>query len=83
MLTMRELPRFLLVGLVSGWIAAIATRGSKRVRGCITYTVVGVTGALVGGYSADAVGNSEVASVVGATLGAILLLVLVRALRTR
>lgn len=80
---MRELIRFLLVGLVSGWIAAILVRGSKRVRGCLTYMVIGMVGAVIGGYLFDALGISEVASVFSATAGAVVLLLLVRNLRNR
>lgn len=80
---MRELIRFLLVGLVSGWIAAILVRGSVRTRGCLTYMVVGMIGAVIGGYIFAALDISEVGSVVTATAGAIVLLVLIRMLRTR
>lgn len=82
-----ELIRFLLVGLVSGWIAAIlvrgSVRGSVRVRGCLTYMVIGVIGALLAGYLFRALNISEVGSVVTATAGAIIPLVLVRMLRNR
>jgi uncharacterized membrane protein YeaQ/YmgE (transglycosylase-associated protein family) len=80
---MRELIRFLLVGLVSGWIAAILVRGSVRTRGCLTYMVIGMIGAVIGGYVFSALDISQVGSVVTATAGAIVLLVLVRMLRTR
>jgi uncharacterized membrane protein YeaQ/YmgE (transglycosylase-associated protein family) len=78
---MHELIRFLLVGLVSGWIAAILVRGSLRVRGCLTYMVIGMLGAIVGGYVFRALGISQVGSVITATVGAIILLVSVRFLR--
>jgi uncharacterized membrane protein YeaQ/YmgE (transglycosylase-associated protein family) len=76
-----EIIRFLLVGLVSGWIAAILVRGSVRTRGCLTYIVIGMVGALIGGYLFRALGISQVGSVLTATAGAILLLVVVRLLR--
>jgi uncharacterized membrane protein YeaQ/YmgE (transglycosylase-associated protein family) len=76
-----EVIRFLLVGMVSGWIAAILVRGSTRLRGCVTYVVIGMTGALISGLIFRAVGVSEVARVLTATAGAILLLILVRVLR--
>lgn len=78
---MHELIRFLLVGLVSGWIAAILVRGSLRMRGCLTYMVVGMLGAVVGGYVFRALGISQVGQVVTATVGAIILLVVLRLLR--
>lgn len=80
---MRELIRFLLVGLVSGWIAAILVRGSVRTRGCLTYMVIGMIGAVIGGYVFEALDISQVGSVITATAGAIVLLVLIRMLRTR
>lgn len=80
---MRELIRFLLVGLVSGWIAAILVRGSLRTRGCLTYMVIGIIGAVVGGVLFSAVGISEVGSVVTATVGAVILLAVVRSVRKR
>ena len=80
---MRELIRFLLVGLVSGWIAAILVRGSVRTRGCLTYMVIGMIGAVIGGYIFSALDISQVGSVITATAGAIVLLVLIRMLRTR
>ncbi len=76
-----ELIRFLLVGMVSGWIAAILARRSTRLRGCITHVVIGMVGALVGGFVFRAVGVSEVGRVLTAAAGAILLLFVVRMLR--
>lgn len=80
---MREFIRFLLVGLVSGWIAAILVRGSVRTRGCLTYMVIGMIGAVIGGYLFSALDISQVGSVITATAGAVVLLVLIRMLRTR
>lgn len=80
---MRDFPRFLLIGIASGWIAAILARGSVRLRGCITYGFVGVLGASTGGYAGMAVGFGEVARVFTAALGAVVLLSLIRTLRSR
>lgn len=79
---MRELIRFLLVGFVSGWIAAIVVRTSVRLRGCLTYLVVGMLGSVIGGYLFELLGIGGVGSVVTATIGAIAFLVVVRLLRT-
>lgn len=76
-----SLIRFLIVGLVSGWIAAIVVRTPVRFRGCLTYMVIGMLGAVIGGFLFQAVGLSEVGSLVTATVGAIVLLVLVRLVR--
>lgn len=78
----RELIRFLLVGFVSGWIASIVVRTPVRMRGCLTYLVVGMLGSVIGGYLFKLVGIGGVGSVVTAVIGAIVLLVLVRLLRT-
>lgn len=80
---MRELIRFLLVGFVAGWIASILVRGSLRVRGCLTYLVVGMIGAVIGGYVFRAVGLTDVAQVFTATAGSVILLVFLRMLRRR
>lgn len=73
----------MLVGLVSGWIAAILVRGSLRTRGCLTYMVIGMVGAVIGGFAFSSLGISEVGSVLTATVGAIVLLALIRTLRRR
>jgi len=81
--SMRDFPRFLLVGFATGWITAILARGSVRLRGCVTYVVIGVLGAMLGGYAFRFFGLPEVTRVLAAAAGAILLLGLVRTLRTR
>jgi uncharacterized membrane protein YeaQ/YmgE (transglycosylase-associated protein family) len=78
---MHQVIRFLLVGLVSGWIACILVRGTLRTRGCITYMVVGIVGALIGGQVFRTLGIGPVGAVLTATVGAIILLVLVRLVR--
>jgi uncharacterized membrane protein YeaQ/YmgE (transglycosylase-associated protein family) len=81
-----QLVRFLLVGFVSGWIASILVRGSMRVRGCFTYVLVGMIGAVVGGYLfrlAHVTGGAGfIGSVLTATVGAMVLLVVLRLVRT-
>lgn len=78
---MRDVLRFLIVGVVAGWIAGLLVRGSLRTKGCLTNLVVGILGALIGGFLFKQLGIDGVASVVTATIGAVVLLVLVRALR--
>jgi uncharacterized membrane protein YeaQ/YmgE (transglycosylase-associated protein family) len=78
--------RFLLVGFVSGWIAAIIVRGHVRLRGCVVHTVVGMIGAVIGGWLfrfAGVHGHAAgfVGSVVTATIGAVVLLVMLRLAR--
>jgi uncharacterized membrane protein YeaQ/YmgE (transglycosylase-associated protein family) len=78
----RELIRFLLVGFVAGWIATIIVRGAVRTRGCLTNLVVGMLGAIIGGYLLELVGIRGVGSVITATIGAIVFLVFLRIVRT-
>jgi uncharacterized membrane protein YeaQ/YmgE (transglycosylase-associated protein family) len=47
----------------------------------MTHVVVGMAGAVIGGFIFRAVGVSEVARVLAATAGAIVLLLVVRGLR--
>lgn len=73
---------FLLVGLVAGWLASVLVRG--RGLGLLGDLVVGVIGAFLGGFVLRAVGLAAfglVGSIIQATVGAVVLLVLVKALR--
>lgn len=68
----RESIRFLLVGVVAAWISSIVVRGRiVRLRGCLPYLVFGVTGALAGGGLLNAIGMSDMASVIASVAGAI------------
>jgi uncharacterized membrane protein YeaQ/YmgE (transglycosylase-associated protein family) len=82
---MHEIVRFLLIGFVAGWIAAILVRGHVRLRGCVVHTVVGMIGAVIGGvlfrYAGLNGGAGFIGGVVTATVGAVVLLVLLRLLR--
>jgi uncharacterized membrane protein YeaQ/YmgE (transglycosylase-associated protein family) len=83
---MREIIRFLIVGFVAGWIAAILVRGHVRLRGCVVHTVVGMLGAVLGGLLFRAAnlrgGAGFIGSVLTATVGAVVFLVVLRLLRT-
>lgn len=73
---------FLLVGLVAGWLASVLVRG--RGLGLIADLVVGVIGAFLGGFLFRAVGLAAfglIGSVIQATIGAVVLLVIIKALR--
>lgn len=71
---------WILLGLVAGWLAGLVT--GRRRGGCITTSVIGILGALIGGALANAAGyDGEITelslrSVVIAALGAALLLLL-------
>ena len=71
---------FLLTGLVAGWIASLVLGG----RGLLRNLVVGVIGALVGGYVLKLagvtlpIGNVWVSDLVTAVIGAIIVIVVAR-----
>lgn len=87
---MRELLRFLLVGLMAGWIASILVRErrglGRRGSRLFSYMVVGMLGAVIGGFLFEQLGWSGgagfVGSVITATVGAGVLLVVLRLLRS-
>jgi len=67
---------WLLTGVIAGWIAGQLTRGGGY--GCLGNLVIGIVGALIGGFLfslADFEGSAGfLGSVVIATIGAVLLL---------
>ena len=71
---------FLLTGLVAGWIASLVLGGG----GLLRNLVVGVIGALVGGYVLKfagvtlPIGNVWVSDLVTAVIGAIIVIVVAR-----
>jgi len=81
-----ELIRFLIVGLIAGWIAGFFVRGGVPRRGFVSKIVVGMLGAVIGGFLFDQLGVQGgvgfLGSVFTATVGAVVLLVLIRLLRS-
>lgn len=75
---------WILVGLIAGWLAGAAMKSERGVIGDI---IVGLIGALIGGFVFTALGiggsSGFIGSVVVATIGAILLIVVMRALSGR
>jgi uncharacterized membrane protein YeaQ/YmgE (transglycosylase-associated protein family) len=71
---------FLLTGLVAGWIASIVLGGG----GLLRNLVVGVIGALVGGYVLKLanvtlpIGNAWVSDLATAVIGAVIVIVVAR-----
>jgi uncharacterized membrane protein YeaQ/YmgE (transglycosylase-associated protein family) len=71
---------FLLTGLVAGWIASLVLGGG----GLLRNLVVGVIGALVGGYVLKfagvtlPIGNQWVSDLVTAVIGALIVIVIAR-----
>jgi len=72
----------LLVGLVAGWLAGKVVRGAGF--GIIGDILIGIVGAFIGNWALPKIGihlgTGVVSAIVNATLGAILLLLVVRVL---
>ena len=74
---------WLVIGFIGGALSG-AVVGGRTARGCLPNVVVGILGAIVGGYLARQLGFGEaegfVAAVVVAILGAIVVRVILEAL---
>lgn len=78
-MTIESLLLLLLVGGIAGWLAGLLVRGSGQ--GILLNIVVGVIGAFLGGWLFSLIGLHAaglIGSLVAATVGAIILLVLLR-----
>jgi len=76
---------WIIVGLIAGWLAGVVMRG--RGYGLLGDIVIGIVGAVIGGFLAgalfntpDAVNGINIGSIVVAFLGAVVLIAVVRAL---
>jgi uncharacterized membrane protein YeaQ/YmgE (transglycosylase-associated protein family) len=69
---------WLVVGIVAGWLASQIMR-SKR--GLVSYALLGIVGAIVGGFLFSLIGLGGATNIVGqiviATVGAVLILAVV------
>jgi len=74
---------FLLIGLVAGWIASMLMKDGRH--GVLGYIVIGVVGALLGGWLFGVLGifagGGLIGSLITAVVGAIILIVLLRLIR--
>ena len=81
-MTLESLIVFLLIGGIAGWLAGLLVKGGGF--GLIGNIVVGIVGAFVAGFLFPAVGISLGAGILGAilhaTIGAVILLLIVRVL---
>lgn len=78
---------WIIIGLIAGWLAGLVMKGGGY--GLIGDLIVGVLGALVGGFLAgvlfgiDALSGINLMSLVTAFVGAVILVLIVRALPGR
>lgn len=74
---------WLIIGAIAGWLAGTFVKGGGF--GLIGDIVVGIIGAFIGGWLAGVlhvhVGSGWVSTIITAAVGAILLLVILRAVR--
>ena len=73
---------FLIIGAIAGWLAGVLTKGKGF--GLTMNLVVGVLGAMLGGFLFDIIGLSArgfIGNVVMAVVGAVLLLFLIRRIK--
>jgi uncharacterized membrane protein YeaQ/YmgE (transglycosylase-associated protein family) len=73
---------FLLIGLAAGWIASMVMKSGRG--SILQYMVIGVIGALLGGWLFSLFGigaGGLLGSLITATVGAIVLIALLRLLR--
>lgn len=74
---------FLVVGLIAGWLAGVLVKGGGF--GLVGDMVVGVIGAFVGGFLFSSLGFAAsggfISSIILATVGAVVLLMILRAIK--
>ena len=80
---------WIVVGAIAGYLAGFLVKGDEGL-GIIGHIVLGIVGALVGGFLASVIFNSQpidgpfdISSIVVATIGAILTVVVVSAITSR
>ena len=76
---------WIILGGLAGWIASLIM-GTNEQQGCLMNIVVGIVGAVIGGALFSALGGTGVTgfnlpSLIVATVGAVVLLWIVRAVR--
>ena len=78
-----EILWFLLVGLIAGWLAGVLVKGGGF--GMLGDMVIGIVGALIGGFLfrtfGVSLGGGLLGAIIVATLGAIVLLFLIRLIK--
>jgi uncharacterized membrane protein YeaQ/YmgE (transglycosylase-associated protein family) len=76
---------FLFVGLIAGWLASVITGGSGR--GLLMDILFGIIGSYIGAFIFRSLnissGSGTLGSIVVATIGAVILVLILRMFRTR
>ena len=73
---------FLIIGAIAGWLAGILVKGGGF--GLLGNIVIGIIGAFIGGFIFGLLGIAAgglLGAIISATIGAVVLLVIVRALK--
>src|SRR5438093_1993659 len=80
---------WIVLGAIAGWLAGLLVRGDEGL-GIIGHIVLGIVGALLGGFLASVIfgtnpvqGALDIGSIVTATIGAVILVVVVNAVTGR
>ncbi|HET8786935.1 MAG TPA: GlsB/YeaQ/YmgE family stress response membrane protein [Candidatus Limnocylindrales bacterium] len=79
---------WLVVGAIAGWLAGMLVKGDEGM-GVIGHIVLGIVGALVGGFVAglltggDYISGINITTIIVATLGAVLVVVIWNAIQGR
>lgn len=79
---MNGLLMFIFIGLVAGWLAGVLVKGGGF--GILGDIVVGILGAVIGGYFFNALGISAggmLGAILVATVGAVILIFMLRVAR--
>ena len=77
---------WIIIGALAGWIASMIM-GTNRQQGLLTDIIVGIIGAFIGGFVLDLLnigapnGGFNIASLLTAVLGAVILLFIMRQVR--
>jgi len=79
-----------LLGLIAGWLAKVVVKDSSKERGCtglVVTMVIGIAGAAVGGWIGTQLGwgtvnDFDLRSIGLAFVGAVVVLLILRAIRT-
>ena len=78
---------WIVLGAIAGWLAGLIVKGDEGL-GVIGHIILGIVGALVGGFLAGLLFNSDpidgaldISSIVVATIGAVLVVVVVGMIR--